>query len=59
MPGIEHKKSGKENFRGKIKTIFPVGRPAMVVATKTSVDDLATVVGGMYDGHFGHVRGYM
>ncbi len=30
----------------------------MVVATKTSVGDVATVVKGMYDGHFGRVRGY-
>jgi hypothetical protein len=30
----------------------------MVVATETSVGDVATVVGGMYDGHFGRVRGY-
>jgi hypothetical protein len=30
----------------------------MVVATKTSVGDVATVVKGMYDGHFGCVRRY-
>jgi hypothetical protein len=29
-----------------------------VVATETSVGDVATVVKGMYDGHFGRVRGY-
>jgi hypothetical protein len=30
----------------------------MVVATETNEGELATVVGGMYDGHFGRVRGY-
>jgi hypothetical protein len=28
----------------------------MVVATKMSVGDVATVVGGVYDGHFGLVH---
>jgi hypothetical protein len=30
----------------------------MVVTTETNVGDVATVVKGMYDGHFGPVRGY-
>jgi hypothetical protein len=30
----------------------------MVVATETRVGGVTTVVGGMYDGHFGRVRGY-
>jgi hypothetical protein len=30
----------------------------MVVATETNEGEVATVVGGMYDGHFGRVRGY-
>jgi hypothetical protein len=30
----------------------------MVVATETEVGGVTAVVGGMYDGHFGRVRGY-
>jgi hypothetical protein len=30
----------------------------MVVATETNEGEVATVVGGMYDGNFGRVRGY-
>jgi hypothetical protein len=29
----------------------------MVVATETGEGDMTAVVGGMYDGHFGRVRG--
>jgi hypothetical protein len=31
----------------------------VATATKTSVGDVATVVGRMYGGHFGRVHGYM
>jgi hypothetical protein len=30
----------------------------MVVATETGEGDMKAIVGGMYDGHFGRVRGY-
>jgi hypothetical protein len=36
-----------------------VARETMpMVATETNEEEVATVVGGMYDGHFGRVRGY-
>jgi hypothetical protein len=59
MEIVSTKKSGKGNFRANNKKRrFLCWSINMVVATKTSVGDVATVVKGMYDGHFGRVRGY-
>jgi hypothetical protein len=50
--------SGKQNFPHQGKETRIAGKHAMVVATETEVGGVTAVVGGMYDGHFGRVRGY-